>query len=1017
MRNLAYPFNSNYPLIASRKLFLSLSLWLLCLLTVPVAGQTISQERLLGRYQQFNWQDQHGLPQNGISAITQTPDGYLWLACAEGVVRFDGVRFTAFDNSNTGEIKSNNIQALLTDHTGILWVGTHGGGLSSYKDGRFTLYTTQDGLSDSHIKSLFEDRQGNLWIGTDGGGLNRFREGRFTVYDLKDGLPDNHIRAIVEDATGGLWVGTNGGLAQFKDGRFTVYTTRNGLVNSNISSLYQDKEGNLWIGTRGGLSRFRDGRFTNYGAKDGVKNNEIQAIHPDREGNLWFGTLSNGLYRLKNGQFVNCTTAQGLINDNLQAIYQDPEGDLWLGTSGGGLAQLRDRGFSVYTVADGLPHDMIGAIYEDATGGVWVGTTEGLCRFKDNKFTVYTAQDGRPFRDVISICADLNGNLWINSSNPDTGTKLLQLSEGHAIAKTAPPHPFFGKGMSVFTDRAGNLWGGTSYDGLHLWRDGRHTVYHRQDGLADDYISTLYEDRENNLWVGTRNGVSRFRDGHFTSWTEENGFAGKHIISFYEDRDGALWIGTHGDGLFRFKEGKFSVITTKDGLYDNLAFQILEDDDGNLWMSGNKGIYRASLQELNDFAEGRIITVNSFAYGAADGMISRECNGANPAGVKARDGRLWFPTIRGVVVINPRQLNRQPPLVTIQQVLIDGEAPSAGQGLEIKPGQENLEILYTALSWGRPQQIRFKYQLVGMDHGWVDAGTRRVAYYPHLPPGEYTFRVIADNGEGVWNKEGQTLRLIVLPPFYRTWWFTLLVLASGLGLALLAYKLRVHQLERAHALQEAFSRRLIESQEQERKRIAAELHDSLGQNLLVIKNRVALAKLTSNDLPAAFQQLDQISDSTMQAIQEVRQIAYNLRPHHLDSIGLTRSLEEMLRRVEESSGIGLACEIAPLDKALPKEAEINLYRIVQEAVSNIVKHAQATRAGVEIERQKHRLLITIRDNGKGFATEDSSRRRGLGLTGIAERVRILGGLYHIESEPGKGTTLTAELPLPDKESG
>jgi signal transduction histidine kinase len=258
-------------------------------------------------------------------------------------------------------------------------------------------------------------------------------------------------------------------------------------------------------------------------------------------------------------------------------------------------------------------------------------------------------------------------------------------------------------------------------------------------------------------------------------------------------------------------------------------------------------------QELNDFAEGRIKAVNADVYGVADGMLSRECNGAAPAGWKTRDGRLWFPTTKGVVVIKPQQRDTRQSLIAIEQVTIDRLPLPATQSLQIEPGQESLEIQYTALSWGRPQQVRFRYQMEGLDHQWVEAGTRRTAYYSHLPPGEYTFRVIADNGEGVWNTEGKSLRVVVPPPFYRTWWFVTLASLGVAVVLLLSYQYRIRQLKRAQAVQQAFSRQLIESQELERKRIAAELHDSLGQHMLIIKTarHSAAACQTATILPTS----------------------------------------------------------------------------------------------------------------------------------------------------------------------
>ena len=989
-------------------------LWLLCILPITAKCQIISPERLFGRYQQFVWQDQHGLPQNGISAIAQTPDGYLWLAIAEGVARFDGVRFTAFDTGNTPEIKSNNVQSLLVDRSGALWIGTHGGGLTRYQDGHFSHYSTEQGLSDTHARSLFEDRTGNLWVGTDGGGLNLFRNNGFTVFSTANGLPDNHISAIGEDGAGNLWIGTTNGLARFKDNQFTVFTTKDGLAGNNISKIFCDRAGDLWISSSGGLNRFHDGRFDAFGAREGLKSNEIKSMAQDRDGTLWFGTNEDGLYRFKDGRFAASTTREGLISDNIQAIYADREGDIWLGTSGGGLAHLRAGRFSVYTSSDGLPDNMVGAIYEDKSGGIWVGTGGGLCRFKDGKFTVITAPNGNALRGVSGISQDREGNLWINSSNSQTGDKVLKYSEGNSTVEIIRDKAFDNRAAVTLQDRTGNFWFGTSQDGLHLIQpDGRETVFHKKDGLADEYVNVLYEDLEGSIWVGTRSGLSRFKNGGFTSWTAQNGFGDNHILSFHEDFRGNLWIGTHGDGLFRFRDERFTRFTAKDGLYDNLAFSILEDDAGNLWMSGNKGIYRASLAELEDFAMGRRPFVNSFAYGSADGMLSRECNGANPAGIRARDGRLWFPTIKGVVVVDPKRLDAAPPNVSLEQVLIDNQISPADQTIEMQPEQENLEIQFTALSWNRPQQIKFKYKMVGLDADWVEAGTRRTAYYPHVPPGEYTFRVIADNGEGVWNTEGQSLSIVVLPPFYRTWWFISLAALVAAGLVVLVFRWRILNLKRKHREQEMFSRKLIESQEQERKRIAAELHDSLGQSLVVIKNRARIGLRQNNDAEQMGNQLDGISIAATQAIKEIREISYNLRPYLLDKLGLTKTLRSMLSKVFSSSDISLTTDIDEIDAVFAADSEILFYRIVQESANNIIKHSQATAAKVTIKRAKDILLVKVEDNGQGFDqnADGNSAKRSFGLIGIAERARLLGGKHSIKSAVGQGTIVTIELEL------
>jgi signal transduction histidine kinase/ligand-binding sensor domain-containing protein len=995
----------------SRQQIILMLLWLVCLTQAHVWGQTLSAHKALGRYQQFIWQDQHGLPQNGVLAILRTRDGYLWLGTIEGAARFDGARFVVFDNNNTTEIRNNQILSLAEDRAGNLWLGSVGGGLTRYTEGRFRLYTTRDGLSSDIVRCLLADRAGNLWVGTRGGGLNLFRDERFTTYTTRDGLPSDQILTLAEDPHGVLWVGTTKGLARFEQGRFTAYTTREGLPHDRVNALWPvpgtDGAGNLLVGTGGGLCRLQQGRCLADGAP---VLGSVTALYEDRQHNLWIGTGGNGLFLRKDGRLSQYTVRDGLPSETVLALYQDPEGEIWVGTVDGGLVQLREGRFGVYTIEDGLPHNYVAAVFEDTQGSLWLSTNGGLSYLKDGRITTYPFPQGRP--ESGSIAEDRAGNLWFSGNG-----QLNQLRAGRFTRWTAAQGLPYEPVGELLGDRAGNLWLGTPGHGLTLLRDGRFRSFDKRDGLADDEVTALYEGRSGQLWVGLRNGgISRFEAEaqRFTSWTVKDGLPGDEVHAFYEDRAGGLWISTGGGGLCRFKDGRFATITVRQGLYDNRTFQILsdsEDDSGDLWMSSNRGIFRASLRELNDCAEGRRPSVTSFTYGVADGMISRECNGASPAGWKTRDGRLWFPTVKGVVVLDPKQRNTQPTLVAIERVTLDRAPLTVGQPVRIRPEQENLEIEYTGINWRRPQQIRFKYQLAGFNQDWVEAGTRRTAYFSKLPPGNYTFKVIADNGEGVWNTEATALRVVVLPPFYRTWWFLTLAALSVTGALCAAFKYRVNQLERRQAAQQAFAQQLIESQEAERKRIAAELHDGLGQNLLVIKNRALFGLLQPGDASRAAAQLTDISTTVSQAIDEVRQIAANLHPYQLDRLGLTKALTSMIRKVGEAAQLEVACALDNVDGLLDAAGEINLYRIVQEGLNNVVKHAAASEASVELQRAPQSLHLTLRDDGRGFVLAEV-KAGGLGLTGLTERARLLGGTLHIESAPGAGTLITLTIPLP-----
>jgi signal transduction histidine kinase len=606
-------------------------------------------------------------------------------------------------------------------------------------------------------------------------------------------------------------------------------------------------------------------------------------------------------------------------------------------------------------------------------GGLWIGDYLGLHLYRDGRLT-----DMEPFVDVpvMSIVEDRDGVLWLGT-----------------LKGNAPGNP----------------------GGLYRLKDGETTHYSVENGLVSSDVRVITQDHQGALWIGTTDGLSRFTDGRFTNYTTGHGLSNDHVRDIYEDADGTLWIGTYGGGLNRFKNGAFTPITTRNGLFDNIVSRILEDARGNFWMSCNRGIYRVSRQELNDAADGKIRAVTSISYGVGDGMATSECNGgAQPAGWKTRDGKLWFPTIKGVVVVDPTMVNQLPPPVHIEQMLADKISVDLSQPIEIAPGQKDLEIHYTALCFTAPEKVRFKYQLEGYDETWVDAGARRTAYFTHLPPGAYRFRVIAVNNDGVWNMDGASLQFEQLPPFWQTWWFWSLAIAGVGSLAALAYHQRVSQLKQAKTAQEEFSRRLIELQEDDRKRIASELHDSLSQSLVIIKNRALHSLQTPEKPELAFEQMEEIVESASQALTEVRQMAYDLRPFQIDRLGLTKAIEAMVRKVANSNELNMTTDLDLIDGLLPSALEIHLYRIVQESLNNIIKHAEATEASVTIKKNSQLMELTIQDNGKGFDPDlTTNDRSGFGWINMRERVRILGAILSIQSAPGQGTTVIVRVALKD----
>jgi signal transduction histidine kinase/ligand-binding sensor domain-containing protein len=912
------------------------------------------------QYRFDQWTTENGLPQNSVSAILQTRDGYLWLTTFDGLVRFDGVRFTVFNKSNSPGLISNRFVHLYEDRFGDLWVAMEAGGLVRRHQGRFITYTsTEGGAIDCWLDG---DADGNLLISSVSRYF-RWREGGFQ--------PAADYRPPA---------------SQLPSGWPPRGFSKPALVRGNhlpLQAVSRDAAGSLWLTDLGTGQR----QLMSQRPPEGL---EYHTVFADNEGNYWFLTKYSGFFRARRQTLTAYAKAQGLNVREVYPLLETRDGALWIGASGDGLWRLKDGAFTRYATKD-----LVNSLYEDRAGRLWVNGSSRM-------------EGGRLIRDVWgkSSASALLTNTWAMCEDQQGSFWIAPIGGG--VAR------YYGESLLAF--------------------------YKTKDGLAGDdtkvIIPDVSEEGLGGVWLGSYGGLTHYTNGKFTAWTEKDGLPGNTVRALYQDQDGTLWIGTYDSGLGRYKNGRFTRYTQKDGLFDNGVFQILEDDFGWLWMSCNRGLYRVRKQDLNAFAEGTLKTLTSLSYNRGDGMPSSECNGgSSPAGVKARDGRLWFPTMGGVAVVDPSAMrtNPEPPPVVIEAVRIENqgvaneamEAATAGSAgsrsvIEIRPGQTYFEVDYTAPSFINSENLRFKYKLEGADKEWVEAGTRRTAYYSRVSPGQYVFRVIAANADGVWNEVGASLRLTVVPPFYQRWWFLTLASLGVIGGVLLIFRMREQKLRREHARQAAFSRQLIESQEQERQRIAGELHDSLGQDLLIIKNRALLGLEPSPEASADWrgerEQLLQISELSSQALDGVREIAYNLRPYQIDRIGLTKAIEFMVRKVAETSTIRFVREIDRMDGCLAPDAEINLYRIVQESVNNILRHSNATEARLRLYRDDRRVSLVIEDNGRGFSPEASAseaRRGGFGLTGMAERARMLGGRLTVRSASKQGTVIEVTINLQD----
>lgn len=759
----------------------------LALLVLPSMGFTLDPDKVLSQYVVETWDIDDGLPILSVKDIAQTHDGYLWIATGNGLVRFDGVRFVVFNDINSKGIVDRDVIALNVDKEGNLWMGT-GGGLCRLNRGKFTSFTMKDGLSNNEITDLVSDSKGILWIGTREG-LSRFYRGRFTSYTTKDGLLNNAIFALCIDHQEDLWIGTPGGLSRFNGKKFTNYTERDGLPGNNVYALTEDRQGALWIGTaRGGVCRFSRGKFTTFNSKHGLSTNKITSIFEDRRGNLWVGT-ARGFNRFKDGEFKSFSQPPHLENLHVTRIYEDREGGLWIGSDSSGLTRLQDGKLTAYSTEEGLSGNIVSSIFQDRRGHLWIGTkNNGLNCFIDGKFKHYSTSNGLSSLRVTSLWEDRRGHLWIgtnNGLNCRKNGKIDVYTKDHGMS--------YNFVNSVIEDRAGNLWVGT-YNGLNRFEEGKFTVFTVEDGLAGNHVRVMHQDREGVLWIGTVKGLTAYKNGKFTAYTQKDGLSYDIVISFHEDLEGILWIGTMGGGLNRWKNGTFTAYTTRNGLVDDSIYAIFEDDRGKLWMSSNKGIFHINKVKFDELDNGTIDSLPCTSYGKPDGMRVSECN---DSGWQDRDGKLWFATLKGVVVIDPAalNLNRHPPSVIIEKVLVDNEPIPIGRNTRLGAGKENFEFHYTAASLPVPKRVKFKYRLEGLDNGWRDAGTRRIAYYNSIPPGDHRFQVMACNNDGVWNETGASLSFYLAPYFHQTSWFYFLsVLLVGV-MGYLGYRFRVRQLK------------------------------------------------------------------------------------------------------------------------------------------------------------------------------------------------------------------------------
>jgi ligand-binding sensor domain-containing protein/signal transduction histidine kinase len=958
------------------------------------------------RYSRRVWQTQDGLPQDTINALVQTNDGYLWIGTSGGLARFDGYRFTIFDSENAPALREESVYSLHCARDGTLWIGTEGGGLVRYRSGSFRRFSSGEGLTNGFVRVIYEDRRANLWIGTDRG-LYRFDADKLTRVDDQAGIPAMSVHAIREDRNGRLWVG-GAGLLVLSEGVPAVYRSSRSLADNSIRALAESNDGTIWVATIGGLHRVPNGNPADVFSSRTILHRNTTYLYQTQDGGLWAGTYGHGLFRYGDGDPV-VYRAPGLLPDNhILALLEDSEGNFWIGTQNGLLRLSRSVVSTVAAGLNGAP-ESIKTVYEDYDRSIWVTTLSGrLYRIEGMKPVIAALPAGLEDMGVRTIFRDSGGALWVGTN----GEGALRIT-ANGVGRYTMKHGLVNDFVRAFCEsRDGSIWIGTD-SGLSRWREGSFQSFHTAQGLAYGSVRALLEDRSGDLWVATDGGVSRFHNGAWDSRPAE--LAGEKVWAIHEDPDGGLWFGTRGAGLFLLQSSEggrgrrtLTGFTTKHGLANNNIHQILEDKSGNLWMSSPSCVFSVNRKDL--LRTGQSLTDPSHrpaisVYGRSEGMETNQMNGGvQPAGVISAAGDIWFPSTRGVVRITPDHNTRtsvRP--VLIEKILADGqESPLSGR-VEVGPGDGRLEIHYTAIRLRSSERIRFRYMLEGFDRDWTEAAGRRVAYYTNLPPGPYRFRVAAYEVDDPRSTSEAAVGIELRPHFYETAWFLALcaVVLAATGLA--AYRLRVRQIRARFAAVLA-----------ERNRLAREMHDTLIQGCVGVAALLdAAVSLRQSSPEMTSELLERARVQVRESVDDARRAVWNLRHESSNGNGLISSLERLAQQLAITSGVSISCKADGTPVPLDARVEHDLVMIAKEAMLNAVHHGRPQRVLLSWSFEPNRLQVRVTDDGCGFEPAAAIAKGGdhYGLEGMSERAKQMGGIFTLNSSPGKGTEVNVTVPI------
>lgn len=984
---------------------------LICVLVAPAQAPTTDSAWFARA-----WQTEDGLPEHTIVGLEQTPDGYLWVATHRSLCRFDGMRFQEFAPASPAGPTENQIRAMLSDRHGRLWLAKDGGIILCIETNKTTRSLVLKNMtSGAQARSMAEDGEGNLWIADNAGGIFRVQGEAAQSFGVNDGLAAQGICWLTTDRKGQLWFSQNGNIGGYRNGHFVTFA-RSGQASGRIAAA---RQGGVWLCTGSKLYRYEEGGtltlVTELILDPAPPELAVSALYEDQAGRLWIGIPSSGLFRFDpQGLKIVATSHPNIIN-----VLEDVEGNIWVGTRGGGLNRLSPRALQLIGPGAGLPFAAVQSVCEDGAGGLWaVGQNGALARRRNDRWELVSNDSGWSGGEVVCVTAPEAGTVLI--ATRDRG--LFRYQNDTVVPHELNPRLNRRTLRSIHAAPDGALW--LAVNGAvarYRSRDEQLQFFPLPAGVSD--VRALAQDTDGNLWMGTTSDglLLRLHGDTLRNETTNVMSEPRHIRCLQVTRDGSLWFGFAGQGLGRLKNGRFFQFRSAHGLWDEFISQILADDQDRLWLAGNRGVFQVTLAELEAVAAGRESRLRSVVFGRGDGVANLQATfGVSPAAAQTRDGRLLMPMLNGLVIAEPRLLrkNSRPPPVVIERLAVNGQVVTAYDQpsnettarWKLGPGVSRLEVEFAGLSLTSPENVMFRYQLEGLDQDWVEAGTARVARYPRIPPGDYRFHVTACNHDGIWNETGAAIELKVMPHLWESTWFRLAAAASAAGLfsggVLLTmrqrYRRRLERLEQQRAL------------ERERTRIAQDLHDDLGAGLVEINFGSELAQDPTLSPEEVREHSREIGARARDMVTALDEIVWAVNPKH-DSVAslatyFCQFAQHFLKATSVRCHLDVARDLPPA--ALNAEQRHSLFLAFKEALSNVVQHSGATDLRLGITANQETLVISIGDNGRGFAPAAIPARHGAdGLGNMQRRLQQLGGRCEVSSRAGAGTTVVFRVPL------